>query len=384
MGATVGTLPIVAWQFQSLSPLAPINNLLVGPLLGAVATPAAVAGFGVAGWWPSAGALLLTVADTASDLALRVLGPLDVAPWHPAVGPIGALLLGLAALNPRRLWLVVTIYTLVLGLRWPVPNLDGRLVVQFLAIGQGDSAIATFPDGRVWLIDAGPSPDDVLEVLRRQGITRLDRVVLSHPHPDHFGGLEAVLTNLEVTTLVVPRAPRLARVRGEQSGSELAFSGLLALASRKGTNVSFAELQSPAVLLHPTLAWQGPTADPVNDESVVFRLQHGDRRFLFTGDVEVAGEAELVAQHAGELRSDVIKVPHHGSRTSSSAAFVAAVNPAVAVISCGEDNRFRHPNIEALAHYAGRRVYRTDRDGTVVISTDGTSLEVDLPDGGSE
>ncbi|MSP56310.1 MAG: DNA internalization-related competence protein ComEC/Rec2 [Myxococcales bacterium] len=381
LGATIGTLPIVAWQFQSLSPLAPINNLLVGPLLGVVATPTAVAGFGVAEWWPSAGAILLAVADTATDLALRVLAPLDVAPWHPAVGPIGAMLLGVAALNPRRLWLVVSLYTLVLGTRWPTPPEDGRLVVQFLAIGQGDSVIATFPDGRVWLIDAGPSPDVVLEVLRRQGITRLDRVILSHPHPDHFGGLDAVLANLQVANLLVPRAPRLTPLGNNESGSEIAFSQLLALASRRGTDVSFAELRPPGVLLHPLLAWQGPTADPVNDESLVFRLDHGDRRFLFTGDVEGAGEAELVLNHTAELEADVIKVPHHGSRTSSSAAFVAAVNPAIAVISCGEDNRFRHPNIEALAHYAGRRVYRTDRDGTVVISTDGTSLEVDLPDG---
>ena len=384
LGATLGTLPVVAWQFQTLSPLAPITNLLVGPLLGAVATPAAVAGFGVAALHlrgaAAGGELLLTVADTATDLSLRVLGPLDVAPWHPAVGAIGAVLLAVAALFPRRPVVVAAIYLFVLGFRWPAPSEDGRLVVQFLAVGQGDGAVVSFPDGRVWLVDAGPSPDAVLETLRRQGILHLDRVVLSHPHPDHFGGLAAILENLRVDELVVPRAPRLAPVRGRTPESERAFADLLTLASRRQVAVDFAELPAPARLLHPWHGWSSPARDPVNDESVVFRLDFRARRFLFTGDVEKAGEAELLAHHAADLHADVLKVPHHGSRTSSSWPFVTAVNPQVAVISCGEDNRFHHPNPQALAHYRGRRVYRTDRDGTVVVSTDGTDLHVDLPD----
>lgn len=374
LGATLGTLPIVALQFQTLSPLAPLTNLLVGPLLGGCATPAAVAGFALAPVWPRLAGVLLTVADTATDLALRVLAPLDVDPWHPAVGPLGAGLLLLAALTPRRPLWTAGLLTAALALRWPFPPADGRLVVQFLAVGQGDGAIISFPDGRVWAVDAGPSPGDMLAILRRQGILHLDRVILTHPHPDHFGGLQAVLENLVVDELVVPRAPRWS---GPGSGeSERTYARLLGLAGR----VDFAELPAPATLLHPFLGWTSAAHDPVNDESIVFRLDFGRRRFLFTGDVEAAGERELLDHHAAALRADVLKVPHHGSRTSSSWPFVTAVNPLIAVFSCGEENRFRHPNPAALAHYRGRRVYRTDRDGTIVVSTDGVDLEVDRPD----
>ncbi len=374
LGATLGTLPIVALCFQTLSPLAPLTNLLVGPLLGACATPAAVAGFALAPGLPRAGDFLLTVADTATDLALRVLAPFDVDPWHPAVGPLGAGLLALAVLMPRRPLLAGALLTAALALRWPFPPEDGRLVVQFLAVGQGDAALISFPDGRVWAVDTGPAPDVMVQVLRREGILHLDRVILTHPHPDHDGGLASVLEALDVDELVVPRAPRLS---GRGSGpSEVEYSRLLALARR----VDFAELPAPATLLHPLLSWTSRAHDPVNDESIVFRLDFGRRRFLFAGDVEADGEAELLQHHAAELHADVLKVPHHGSRTSSSWPFVTAVNPLVAVISCGEQNRFHHPNPAALAHYRGRRVYRTDRDGTIVVSTDGSDLQVDLPD----
>lgn len=374
LGATLGTLPIVALHFQSLSPLAPLTNLLVGPLIGGCATPCAVVGFAVAPTWPALGGLLLTLADTATDLALQALRPLDVEPWHPAVSAGGAALLALAALNPRRPLLVAVLLTAALGLRWPFPPADGRLVVQFLAIGQGDAALVSFPDGRVWAIDTGPSPTALLDVLRRQGVRHLDRVVLSHPHPDHYGGLEAVLRELRVDELDVPRAPRPAG--GE---SEVAFARLLTLADV----VRVAALDAPAVLLHPLAGWTSGARDPVNDESLVLRLDFGDRRFLFTGDIERDGEAELLANQGADLHADVLKVPHHGSRTSSSWPFVTAVNPSVAVISCGEENRFHHPNPETLAHLRGRRVYRTDRDGTVVVSTDGHDLQVDLPDAGA-
>lgn len=374
LGATIGTLPVVAWQFQSLSPVSPITNLVAAPLLAAVATPAAVAGFALAHTLPEVGALLLTTADTAADLALRVLGPLDLDPWHPAVGAGGAALLTLAALCPRRPGIAAALATAALGLRWPQPPEDDRLVVQFLAIGQGDGAIIDFPDGRVWVVDTGPDPDAMLETLRRQGVTHVDRAVLSHPHPDHDGGLPALLTGLTVDTLVVPRAPR---TTGPGAGpSEDAYARMLAMARR----VDFAELPAPARLLHPWLGWRSPARDPVNDESLVFRLDFGRRRFLFAGDVEAEGEAELVAHHADALRADVLKVPHHGSRTSSSAPFVAAVDPEVAVISCGEHNRYHHPTAAALAQYRGRRVYRTDLDGTLIVSTDGTDLHVDRAD----
>jgi len=127
--------------------------------------------------------------------------------------------------------------------------------------------------------------------------------------------------------------------------------------------------------LHPAPGFTGPR-DPVNDQSLVVRLTWGARRFLFAGDIEAAGEAALLAS-GQDLRADLLKVPHHGSRTSSSAALLSAVQPGWALISCGFENRYRHPSPEVLGRYQGVTVLRTDRMGTVVVSSDGADLRVE-------
>ncbi|MFZ5477496.1 MAG: ComEC/Rec2 family competence protein, partial [Myxococcota bacterium] len=183
-------------------------------------------------------------------------------------------------------------------------------------------------------------------------------VVVSHPHPDHYGGLVPVLASIEVARV---RAPRAARA-GEDD-----YAALLA-----GHRVEVAA-RDPPLVLHPRPGWASPARDPVNDESLVVRVDHGRRRFLFPGDVEAAGEAALLDE---DVRADVLKVPHHGSRTSSSPALVARVAPEVAVVSCGAGNTYGHPHPRALAAYRGTRLYRTDRDGNVVVRTDGERLDV--------
>jgi competence protein ComEC len=363
-GATAGTLPTVAWYFQDVAPTAPIANLLAVPLMGTVATPALLlsqllpAPFGPWALW---------VADRSIALGLAALAPLDCAPVHPAVGLPGAVLLAAAVLLRKHVVAAATLAVLALGLtEKPV----GVLVVRFLDVGQGDAALIEWPDGRAWLVDAGPPGKDVLLALRRWGVRHLDAVVLTHPHPDHMGGLVPLLRELPVDTIRLPRLP----LPGEAPYLDLLASTrarriLGAWSVATDGHLGGATFTS----LHPPRAFDED--GNANDISLVLRVDYGARRFLFTGDIEAAAEASLLASGA-DLRADVIKVPHHGSRTSSSTAFLAAVSPSVAVMGVGRENRYGHPHAEVTARYRGVDVYRTDRDGTVEVRTDGTSLTV--------
>ncbi len=354
LAAILGTLPAAAWWFQDLAPVAVLANLLALPLVGMLATPCALA----AGLLPGlAGQLAAALAAAALELVLWWLRLIDGPCWHPAVGPAGAALLLAALCLPRRPGLAGSLALLALGLR-VMPR--ARLVLTFLSVGQGDAMLAEWPDGRRWLVDGGPSSQQVLRYLRRRGIRSLDVVALSHPHPDHMGGLGSVLDELAVDSLWLPRMP----LPGEEE-----FSVLVGRAWAAG--VSLALPGDPAMpALHPLTQ---PMAADVNDHSLVLRLRYGWHSFLLTGDIGAAVERALAP---GSLAADVLKLPHHGSRGSSSMEFVQAVGARVAVISCGADNPFGHPHPEVLARYRAAALYRTDLHGTVEVSSDGAGLSV--------
>lgn len=357
LGATAGTLPDAAWTFQSLAPLAPLANLVALPLLAGIAVPAALAAHVVPG---TAGLGLVALADTACGLAMDTLLLLDREPWTPAVGPLGAAGLALAVWLRRRAALAGLVGLVALTLR-PVPA--GRLAVTFLPVGQGDAALVEHPDGRRWLVDGGPPGADVVGWLRRRGVRRLDAVVLSHPHPDHMAGLVPVLRELPVRRVFVSRAPE---------AGESAFLTFWHEAWASGARVGPPDAgEGGARWLHPTADFRAKGRSRVNDESLVLEVGLGRRRFLLTGDVERAGEAALVPI----LRPvDVVKVPHHGSRTSSSVPFVAALAPEWVVLSVGTGNRFGHPHVGTLGRWLGARCVRTDQDGAVRFTTDGEGL----------
>lgn len=350
VGATLGTLPVVAWRFQDVAPLAAPANLWAIPWMGAVATPLVL----LAEALPDPlGLLALCFADAAVDVGLWGLRYFQAEPWHPAVGPLGALALALLLGARKDLLFVAAGALIVVGLgRAP----GAELQVWYLAVGQGDAALVRWPDGRDWLVDTGPPGPPLVRTLRRLGVRRLDRLVVSHDHPDHVGGLAELAAVLPIGTVQTGPAglrepPPSLRVRTHAARGD------------------------PFERLHPLGGWRSPARDPVNDESLVVRLAFGRRRFLFLGDVEAAGEGELVHHRP---RADVVKVAHHGSRTSSDRALVERIRPEFAVISCGWENRYGHPHREALLAWEGVRVLRTDLVGTVLVRTDGDSLEVDL------
>jgi competence protein ComEC len=365
LGATLGTLPIVAWHFQELGPTSPLANLLAGPLIGGVGVPAAL----LARLLPAPWSLLpLAVGDAAVQVAVAGLERLDVVPWAPAVGPIGALGLVLVPLLRRRPAAALLVASLCLWMR-PVPA--DRLVVTFLAVGQGDAALIEWPDGQRWLIDGGPDDQDVLHYLRSRGIRQLDVVALSHPHPDHMRGLPAVVGSLEIGVFWTPRGPLPGEVDYQSLWGELAASRVPVIHG--------ADLSPPvaaggwARAIRPSRGQTLRGGRHTNDESLVIHLGLGATGVLFLGDAESDAEMDLMTR--GVWPVTVVKVGHHGSRTSSTWGLVAATGARLAVISCGVGNSYGHPNAAVLGRWLSTSaVARTDQDGTVEVGSDGSAM----------
>jgi competence protein ComEC len=264
---------------------------------------------------------------------------------------------------------------------------DGKFEVSVLDVGQGDSIFVASPGGHTMLIDGGgqagaeaisgarsgpdTGEDVVSPYLWSRGIKKLDVVALTHAHHDHLDGLHAALANFQVRELWIGR--------DEETP---AFVALLNEARARGTTIvqqirghDFDWDGVKARVLWP--ADISEVTKPSNDNSLVLTLDDGIVNFLLPGDIEKKVENELVAEDA-PLKADFLKVPHHGSKTSSTDAFVEAVAPKFAVVSVGDGNQFGHPVDSVVARYAaaGVRFLRTDRDGEVTALTDGQTLTV--------
>ncbi|HPD76009.1 MAG TPA: lamin tail domain-containing protein [Methanoregulaceae archaeon] len=267
----------------------------------------------------------------------------------------------------------------VLGSAHPPSDcpVDGNFRVYFLDAGQGDSAVILSGNTTV-MIDAGDAEhgDVVVADLRALGVRRIDLLVATHPHADHIGGMEDVLAAFPVEAVLDAGIPHTSPLY-ENFLDEIDDRGIAYSVAERGETIRLENLQ--ILVLSPPAE---RAADTVNDNSIVLRISYGTTDILFAGDAGMATEAELL-RTGSALDAEVLKVAHHGSSDATSASFLSRVNPAVAVISVGSGNDYGHPHDETLAvlDRAGVTVYRTDRDGTILVVSDGSSYSVQTSTG---
>jgi competence protein ComEC len=260
----------------------------------------------------------------------------------------------------------------------PTAPTSGELLkVLFLDIGQGDATLIRSPGGRTMLIDGGNGASDadnvILPALQAWGSDRLDVMVITHPDQDHIGGLPRVVEAVPVGRVVLTGQVHTTQTY-ERLLTAIRDKKLPAVRARGGMSLDF----DPSV----TTAILGPTdalveSDDTNNASIVIRMAYGAVTFLFIGDAEETEEA-VILNSGADVHAQILKVGHHGSRSSTSPDWLQAVSPQVGIISVGENNHYGHPHPEVLDWLSqfGVRVYRTDQHGTITIVTDGTTYEV--------
>jgi competence protein ComEC len=269
--------------------------------------------------------------------------------------------------------IVIALLTALAAFNMP----DDKLHVSFLDVGQGDAILIQTPDRQDILVDGGPSAQAISAELSKHlpfWDRTIELVVLTHPHTDHLNGLLEVLKRYRVKQVLYldtdyetpPEKQWLKLIQSKKIKSTLAKAGQMIDLGTKETTI---EVINPAP----------DSTVPDMDNGIVLRLSDGKISFLLTSDVSMDSELDMLTRRA-DLRSTVLKVGHHGSDGSSSAAFLAVVNPALAVISVGKDNTFGHPGAATMQRLTDRlssdKIYRTDQSGTVEFITNGQRLWV--------
>jgi competence protein ComEC len=412
--AVMVTAPITGFHFGQVAVMGIVANLVVLPLVELLVLPVTLLGLLL--WYavPTAGQWIIWTAGQFASLANQVVAAIaHIAPVLKLGLASGAvtvsLVMGLMWLvqRSRRNWLDVAV-VVAISVLWrsaTATQPQGQLRVTFLDVGQGDAALVEMPSGRVMLIDAGGFPNRegeqramtgavIEQALRSRGQHHIDDVWISHPHPDHYLGLQYLLGRIAVRRIWVPigfdtrsdSALLAANPVGEFSQLLVQYTAAGTAIVRPPLGLVYAEAGVRLHVLSPRyergdLQALVAASDPVrsvNDNSLTLQLTYRDRQFVFLGDIEAEGESQLVAALG---RSDVVKVAHHGSATSSSLTLVQSVAASYAVISCGVRNRFGFPKAEVVKRWSdqGTNILRTDQHGAVTfsVSNEGT-LDFDL------
>jgi competence protein ComEC len=272
--------------------------------------------------------------------------------------------------------LIVVVVIAVTGYRLipqsqPQPSPLPQSSVTFLDVGQADSILIQ-SNGSNMLIDTGTNitADSLVNTLGNLGVRKIHVLVGTHPHEDHIGGIDAVINRFDIGTIYMPNGTATTKT----------FEDVLKAIKNKNLKItrpiagdSFSVGSAGCTILAPNSS----SYDDINNYSIVIRTVFGSTSFLFTGDAQSLSENEMLSKDY-TLKSNVLKVGHHGSSTSTSDAFLQAVSPQYAVISVGKDNDYGHPHKETIEklNAAGIKIYRTDLNGTITITPDGNSVAV--------
>lgn len=387
--AQVFTLPVVLHHFGRTSLAGILTNLVVLPLTTLIVAAGLEASAAVWVWGPLA-AVFMRAAATLVDAVLvsmsaatGIVDPLLVtgrpAAWKAPVYYAIVMYLGFATSGMKRPYKILLLAGAYAFMLFSIPcGPEGELTATFLHVGDGDACLVETPSGKTMLVDTGPCGEDydaadlcLIPFLALKGISRLDIVFITHPHSDHYGGLGTLAANLKIGEIIV------GTVEGEP-----AYREMLADAGARGARIR--ELRRGESLsldgvhlecLHPSEEYGGELAD-ANAGSLVFTLQFGEVRLLFTGDVTPEVQLELLAQGLVPP-CQVLKVPHHGAPNALGQGLLEALDAAWAIIPAG--TRFRlHPAPETISalEAAGVRTFTTSRDGAVTVTTGGRSIDV--------
>jgi len=391
------TMPITLFHFSQASLIGVITNLFLLPWISVVVILGFVASV--------LGVIFLPLGELLNSANLVLI-------WimHLVVTSLASLPFAQVFLAPPGPFLIIVYYLGLVGLvevlrRGKFPKIDKfrisllvlavlalfvwklafvgssrDLVITVLDVGQGDSIFIESPSGKNILIDGGEfkmGDRIVLPFLRRRGISSLDLVVLTHGHSDHLGGILELLPQIKFKQVLDSGLPY--ESKSYQNFLRLIKKNKIKYGlARAGAQINFDKGLSGNIF-HPSLPFLEGTNSDSNSNSIVFRLQYGKFSMMFTGDNEEEGEQRILEHFSpSDLASTILKVGHHGSRTSTSPPFLEAVNPKAAIISCGRKNKFRHPHKVTLDKFKtkGIKLYRTDQDGAVVIRTDGKEYGV--------
>ena len=247
------------------------------------------------------------------------------------------------------------------------------LKIHFLDVGQADCIFTQLPNGQTILVDSGNNDDAsvVTAYLKKQGVKKIDYLIATHPHEDHIGSMDSIIRSFQIGKIFMPKATTTTK----------AFEDLLLAVKAKGLKINTAKAGTVVLnqgnLKINFVAPCGSNYDDLNNWSAVTRIQYGNNSFLLMGDAEVLSEQEILSSGVN-IKADVLKVGHHGSSSSTSSSFLKSVKPKYAVISVGTGNKYGHPHKVTLTKLANAKiqVYRTDRDGTTIVTSDGKNISV--------
>lgn len=245
---------------------------------------------------------------------------------------------------------------------------NNKLVIHYINVGQGDSILIQINNKNL-LIDSGDKNSKINSYLKSKKIHTLDHVIATHPHEDHIGNMSSVIKKFNIKNFYAPKA---------NSNSQSLKKMFLSLNKK---NIKITPIQAGKTINLDenlkcfVLAPNNEKYDNLNNYSVVLKIIYKNTSFLFTGDAESLSEEEII-KSGFNIKSDVLKLAHHGSNSSTCDSFLNEVNPKVAIISCGKNNEYGHPNKNTLIKLKGKKIttYRTDLNGTIILESDGYQI----------